>query len=133
MKLGARGAVLKSASSDVLLEAIRCVDRGEYWVSSEIVGCLIESIKEKERSGRGGNARGKFGLTARENEMVTAVLEGYSNPQIATRFGLSEQTVKNHLSHVFDKVGVYSRVELALFAVNHRIASDSKVPALPIV
>ena len=128
MEMGVRGAVLKSSSSGVLLEAIRCVDKGEYWVSSEILGSLIQSIKEKVHSGRTGNARGKFGLTAREQDMVNAVLEGYSNPEIASRFGLSEQTVKNHLSHVFDKVGVYSRVELALFAVNHRIAADSESP-----
>lgn len=126
MELGARGVVLKTCSSDVLLEAIKSVDRGEFWVSSEILSTLIEAVKERENSRRTSPARGKYGLTSRENDMVIAVLEGLSNPEIADRFGLSEQTVKNHLSNVFDKLGVYSRLELALFAVNHRIAADSK-------
>jgi two-component system, NarL family, nitrate/nitrite response regulator NarL len=125
IELGARGVVLKTSSSDLLIEAIQKIRRGEYWVSNESLSNLIEAIKAGPASKRA--AQNKYGLTSRESDMVVAVLDGHSNPEIATRFGLSEQTVKHHLSHIFDKLGVYSRLELALFAVNHRIL-DTSIP-----
>ena len=60
----------------------------------------------------------KFGLTPRELEIVSAVVAGYSNKEIAEYFKISEDTVKHHLSNIFDKLGVSTRLELALFAVN---------------
>jgi DNA-binding NarL/FixJ family response regulator len=51
------------------------------------------------------------------------VVAGYSNPDIAQRCSISEQTVKHHISNVFDKLGVSNRLELALFAVNHRLTA----------
>jgi two-component system, NarL family, nitrate/nitrite response regulator NarL len=58
-------------------------------------------------------------LTRRENALVAAVADGCANRQIANRFGVSEQTVKNQLSTLFQKVGVSSRLELAMYAVRH--------------
>ncbi len=63
----------------------------------------------------------KFALTPRELEVVAAIVEGYSNKDIAKKFSISEQTVKHHLSRIFDKVGVSNRLELALFSVNHQL------------
>jgi DNA-binding NarL/FixJ family response regulator len=60
-------------------------------------------------------------LTPRERALVTAILEGCSNREIAARLGLTEQTVKNQLTIVFDKLGVSSRLELAMYAVKHQI------------
>ena len=64
--------------------------------------------------------KNSFGFTRRKIEIVQAVQEGYSNPEIAAKFSLSEQTVKHYLSHIFDKPGVFSRLELALFAGSAR-------------
>src|SRR5256885_16456874 len=66
---------------------------------------------------RSGASRRLFGLTPRELEMVAAILAGFTNIDIAARFGISEKTVKHHLTNVFDKLGVSNRLELALFAL----------------
>jgi DNA-binding NarL/FixJ family response regulator len=64
-------------------------------------------------------------LTPRELEIVSAVVAGYSNKEIAEYFKISEDTVKHHLSNIFDKLGVSTRLELALFAVNQALPLKS--------
>ena len=68
-----------------------------------------------------------FGLTSRELDIVAAVRRGDSNRAIARRFSLSEDTVKHHLTRVFDKTGVFSRLELAMFAIKHGLGEDAAV------
>jgi len=63
----------------------------------------------------------RFGLTPRELEIVSTIVAGYTNKDIAQKFSISEQTVKNHLHNIFDKLGVSDRLELALYALHHRI------------
>jgi DNA-binding NarL/FixJ family response regulator len=63
-------------------------------------------------------------LTPRELEIVSAIIGGYTNKDIAAKFSISEQTVKHHLTNIFDKLGVSNRLELALFAVNHNLVSE---------
>jgi two-component system nitrate/nitrite response regulator NarL len=75
---------------------------------------LIQSSSEEARQRR-------YGLTARELEIVSAVVAGYSNREIAAHLKISEDTVKHHLSNIFNKTGVSSRLQLALFAVNHSV------------
>ena len=70
-----------------------------------------------------GPTRKQFGLTPRELEIVGAILGGYSNNDIAAKFSISEKTVKHHLTNIFDKLGVSNRLELALFALHHNLAS----------
>jgi len=122
LNLGARGVILNTSSSATLFEAIRKVMAGEYWISAESVAGLVERLKNSSQ--RTSNPHPKFGLTPRELEIIVSVVSGYSNPEIAEKLALSEQTVKHHLTHVFDKLGVYSRVELALFAVNHNLVEN---------
>ncbi len=122
LNLGARGVILNTSTSAILFRAIRKVMDGEYWISRESVAGLVERLKTSTQ--RAGVPSLKFGLTPRELEIVVAVVSGYSNPEIAEKLALSEQTVKHHLTHVFDKLGVYSRVELALFAVNHNLVEN---------
>jgi DNA-binding NarL/FixJ family response regulator len=66
----------------------------------------------------------KFGLTARELEIITAIVDGQSNRDIALTYKISEYTVKHHLTRIFDKVGVFSRLELAMFAIHHDLSGD---------
>ena len=73
----------------------------------------------------------KFGLTPRELDIVSAIVSGSSNRSIATQFSISEQTVKNHLSSIFEKMGVSSRLKLALKAVEHRLSPNNKGRWLP--
>jgi DNA-binding NarL/FixJ family response regulator len=60
-------------------------------------------------------------LTRRETQIIGAVVEGQTNKDIANTFGISEYTVKHHLTSVYDKLGVYNRVELVLFAMNQGV------------
>jgi DNA-binding NarL/FixJ family response regulator len=71
----------------------------------------------------------RFGVTPRELEITSAVVAGFSNKEIAKKFSLSQDTVKHHLTNIFDKVGASNRLELALFAVHHRLLEDE--PATP--
>jgi two-component system nitrate/nitrite response regulator NarL len=121
VKLGARGVVMKETATEMLFKAIRCVMDGGYWLGRETVADPAENAAG-EPGNRSGSRR-PFRLTTRELDITAAVVAGLANREIARKFSLSEQTVKHHLSNIFDKVGVSSRLELALFAIEHRLAS----------
>lgn len=122
--LGARGVVLKTATAQALFDGIRGVMVGQYWIGAEMGANMVGALREFTQSQNGHTTKGAFGLTPREMEIVATVVAGYSNAEIARKYKLSEQTVKHHLSSIFDKVGVFNRLELALFAVNHRLVRD---------
>ena len=118
LRLGARGIVTKASASEVLWKCIRAVMGGEYWVGRNRVTDLENALREVAEPAR-GVVRRLFGLTPRELEMIAAILAGFTNIDIAARFGISEKTVKHHLTNIFDKLGVSNRLELALFALHH--------------
>jgi two-component system nitrate/nitrite response regulator NarL len=95
LQIGARGIILKESATQLLLKGIRSVMAGGYWVGRESVNDI---------------------------EILGTIVAGFTNKEIAKKFTLSEDTVKHHLTNIFDKVGVSSRLELALFAINHRLA-----------
>jgi two-component system, NarL family, nitrate/nitrite response regulator NarL len=121
LQLGARGVVLKDSATQLLLKAIQTVMAGEYWVGRESVSNLVQYLRTLMQSSHDEARQRKFGLTPREIEIVSAVVAGYSNKEIAEYFKISEDTVKHHLSNIFDKLGVSTRLELALFAVNQAL------------
>lgn len=123
LKLGAYGVILKECTTQRLFDSIRCVMAGQYWVGRESVSDLVRALRSVASSEPGSRSR-DFGLTPRELEIITLVVAGYSNPEIAQRCTISEQTVKHHMSNVFDKLGVSNRLELALFAVNHQLTKS---------
>lgn len=115
---GAHGIVSKESSSQVLFQSIRTVMKGELWLTREMIGDLVEAL----RGSLGSSAIGRsmmFNLTRREIEIIGAVAEGHANKDIAKDFGISEYTVKHHLTRIFDKIGVTNRIELATFAMSH--------------
>lgn len=125
LQLGARGVVLKDSATQLLLRAIHTVMSGEYWVGRESVSNLVQYLRTLMQSSSDEARQKKFGLTPRELEIVSAVVAGYSNKEIAEYFKISEDTVKHHLSNIFDKLGVSTRLELALFAVNQALPLKS--------
>src|ERR1700751_118625 len=125
LQLGARGIVLKDPATQVLLRAIQTVMAGEYWVGRESVSNLVEYLQTLLQSTNDEARQKKFGLTPRELEILSAVVAGYSDKEIAEYFKISEDTVKHHLSNIFDKLGVSTRLELALFAVNQSLPLKS--------
>lgn len=118
LQFGAHGVVLKDAATDLLFRGIRAVMAGQYWVGRGSVSDLVAYLRSETAR---QTDRQKFGLTARERQVLTAVVDGLTNRDIARRFSVSEDTVKHHLSSVFDKVGVSNRLELAVFAIEHEI------------
>ena len=121
LQLGARGVVLKDSATQILLKSIRAVMNGEYWVGRESVSNLVQYLRGLIGSSGNTARQRRYGLTPRELEIVSAVVAGYANKEIAEHFKISEDTVKHHLSNIFDKVGVSTRLELALFAVNQAL------------
>jgi DNA-binding NarL/FixJ family response regulator len=120
LETGARGVVLKESATDLLFKSIRCVMAGEYWVLRESTANVFEALKRLQKS---AEDRG-YGLTPREQEIVAAIVAGLNNRQIAQRFTIAEQTVKHHLSSIYEKLDVSTRLELAMFAVRERLVSD---------
>jgi two-component system nitrate/nitrite response regulator NarL len=120
LQLGARGVVLKESTTAMLYKSIRCVTIGEYWLARNSVADLVEAMRGLTRQiGALEKHSSPFGLTRREQDIVAGVATGESNREIAERLSIREDTVKHHLSNIFDKVGVFSRLELAVFAINH--------------
>ncbi len=120
LQLGVRGVVLKEAATQQLIDGIRRVMRGQMVIGDGAVEDLVRAIRDP---GDGGGDR-PYGLTAREREILSAIGMGLSNKDIAAQFGISVETVKHHLTSIFDKTGVSSRLELALFAAQHRLFDD---------
>jgi len=121
LQLGARGLVLKGSATELLLKGIQTVMMGGYWVGRESVSNLMQYLRTHIQSSEEDARKQKYGLTPRELEIVSAVVAGYSNKEIAEYFKIAEDTVKHHLSNIFDKLGVSTRLELGLFAVNHSL------------
>jgi two-component system nitrate/nitrite response regulator NarL len=120
LQLGARGVVLKDAAVAHLSACIRAVIQGQYWLEGRPVQNLVQVLRDLTAQ-IAPPPRKTFGLTARELEVVTLITEGSTNKHIAETFGISEETVKRHLTNIFNKIGVGNRLELALFALNHNL------------
>src|SRR5688572_20490097 len=123
LQLGAAGVVLKASASELLVKAIRSVMGGQHWIGRESVSDLVHALRGL-MTAPVGKARERFGVTARELQITAAVVAGLSNREIAAKFALSEDTVKHHLTNIFDKVGASTRLELAVFAVHHGLVED---------
>jgi two-component system, NarL family, nitrate/nitrite response regulator NarL len=122
MRLGARGVVLKQSASDLLLKSIRKVHEGEIWLDNRMTAEVIDAFKKSSESGQ---RREKPLLSDREKEIVQLVAQGFRNREIGEKLFISEQTVKNHLHNIFDKLGVSDRLELALYAIHHRLIEQA--------
>jgi len=122
LELGARGLVLRDSAADVLFKSIHAVLAGQYWIVSDSVADAAASLRKLEEELR---RRRVFGLTPRELEIVRMVVGGFTNKEIGELLAIGENTVKSHLTHIFNKVGASSRMELALFAAHHRLLDSA--------
>ena len=121
MKLGCSGIVLKQTAPDLIVKSIRKVHAGEIWLDSHTTAAVMRQFQTgTDASGmqQGGKGRERSPLSAREREIVALVAQGYKNKEMAEKMFISEQTVKNHLHNIFDKLGVSDRLELALYAIH---------------
>jgi len=123
MKLGCSGIVLKQTAPDLIVKSIRKVQAGEIWLDSHTTAAVMRqfSVGPDGSPIAGGKGRERSPLSAREREIVALVAQGYKNKEMAEKMFISEQTVKNHLHNIFDKLGVSDRLELALFAIHKKL------------
>src|ERR1022692_1492813 len=119
LQLGARGVVLKCTTGQLLLKSIHAVMAGEYWVGRDRISNLVQCLRDLMRSVN--EERNKFGLTPRELQIISGVVAGYSDREIAQYLKLMEDTITHHIKCSCDKLRVSTRSELAQFAVNHRL------------
>lgn len=116
---GARGIFsLADTHFRLLCRCLQRVAEGQVWANAEQMRFLLDLVSEVP-SLRVLNSRGREMLTPREQQVVALAAEGLSNRDIARELDLSEHTIKKYLFRIFDKLGVSSRVELVLYAVNH--------------
>jgi DNA-binding NarL/FixJ family response regulator len=120
MKFGCSGIVLKQTAPDLIVKSIRKVHGGEIWLDSHTTAAVMRQFAIPADGGPSTNGRGRerSPLSTREREIVTLVAQGYKNKEMAEKMFISEQTVKNHLHNIFDKLGVSDRLELALYAIH---------------
>jgi DNA-binding NarL/FixJ family response regulator len=119
---GATGVLYRGQPFDALCKAIVSVHEGQVWARSEDLHFLLEALSTMV-STKVVNARGTSLLSEREQQVLRLVSEGLTNKEIAKTLNLSEHTVKNYLFRMFDKLGVSTRVELILYAVNQSVAA----------
>src|ERR671919_1635324 len=117
---GARGLVLKDKSPEFLLKAVRKVHAGELWFDRGTMESALQRALSSQRRDDAERAKVES-LTAREREIILRVGEGLKSEAIAQRLGISEKTVRNHLSQIFDKLGVTDRLELLLYAYRQKL------------
>jgi len=121
LQLGARGIVLKEAARTVLIEAVNTVMSGMYWINQHSVADVRHVIDELRPSNGSGTGK-DLQLTPKETQIIGYIVEGCTNKDIARSLTTSEQVVKNHLGKIFDKLGVFNRLELALYAIDNGMA-----------
>jgi DNA-binding NarL/FixJ family response regulator len=144
LRWGANGIIGRETTPELLCRSVRAVASGDIWVgrevTTELVGFLrkrqvpmerpVSGLVESARSAAqvtDGSPENPFGMTTRELQIVRVLGEAQSNKDIAEILGISEFTVKHHLTNIFDKLGVYNRVELALFATHHQLCPPSRI------
>ena len=115
IKVGAAGYIIKHAAEDELISAIRAVNRGEIYVHPKMIRSLIQLEKKVEEPITGLPDT----LTAREQEVLKLIVQGYTNRQIADELTISARTVEGHRANLTDKLGIRSRVELLRYAKDH--------------
>ena len=122
LKLGSCGIVQKQTATELLIDSVRRVHAGEICLDSDITAAVIRRFVDNEEAPQQPRMpslavpreRERSQLSPREGELVTLVAQGFKNKDIAETMFISEQTVKNHLHNIFDKLDVSDRLELAL-------------------
>jgi DNA-binding NarL/FixJ family response regulator len=123
--LGVRGLLLKDITTEFLFEAIVSVMAGQCWLERTLVTHLLETVRPLIESSTAVGGKLSYGLTPRERQVLEMVVAGHPNKEIARACSVSEQTIKHHLTRVFDKVGASSRVELVMVATKQGLVEGS--------
>lgn len=118
--LGSAGVVLKRHASETLFRAIERVSQGEVWLDQSMIAGLLSAANKVEHM----DAVRIATLTKREREIILLIGEGLRNKKIADRLFVSETTVRHHLTSIFSKLGVSSRLDLVIYAYRHGLINS---------
>jgi DNA-binding NarL/FixJ family response regulator len=119
VQLGVRGLILKDSTTEVMFDAVVSVLAGQCFLGRTLLTDFIETVRPLIDTSRAQGGKLAFGLTPREREVLALVSAGCANKEIARQCAVSEETVKHHLTRIFDKVGVSNRTELAMLAARN--------------
>lgn len=126
MKVGCCGILPKDAGAALIAKSIQKVHAGEIWLDSNTTAAVIRQFASPldpamAQAAANAKPRERAQLSQREREIIVLIAQGYKNKEIAEKMFITEQTVKNHLHNVFDKLGVSDRLELALYAIHNSL------------
>lgn len=119
LKLGISGYVLKDIEPQGLIEAVRSASRGETYIQPNLTRALVAEYNRLTQPVSNNDVRKN--LTAREKEVLADIAKGMSNREISIDLGISEKTVKNHVSSILRKLDLMDRTQAAVFAIKNRI------------
>lgn len=131
LRAGASGFILKDVPNETLVEAIRQVAKGEALLSPTVTRLLIDEFARRPALS-GAPATGHLALTGRERDVFTLLVQGYSNQDIAKTLVLGESTVKSHVQHLYQKLGVRDRVQVVIYAYENGLIARGAKPGLPL-
>ncbi len=114
---GAAGVILKSVDPQLFVKCARRVTAGETWIPKRHVSTMAKLLEARPEA----PPRPVDTLTRREKVIISYLMQGWHNKEISSHLTISEQTVKNHLRTIYDKVGVSDRLELVLYAIHQRL------------
>jgi NarL family two-component system response regulator LiaR len=120
LKAGASGYMLKDEEPATIAKGIRAIANGETWLSSDVATRLVFASVRRNQN------YGKSELTSREKEVLGLIAKGHDNQKIAELLTISEGTVKNHVSNIYDKIGVNSRAEAVAWAWEHGLVKSQE-------
>jgi DNA-binding NarL/FixJ family response regulator len=125
VQLSVRGLVMKDSPTELLFEAITSVLGGRFWMGQTLVSDLMDLVRRLSQTPSPSKTKTAMMLTPRERDVVRLVIAGHTNREIATTFSVSEETVKHHLTRMFQKMGASNRLELAMKATQSGFVGSS--------
>jgi len=125
---GAAGVILKTVDPQLFIKCAHRVHEGEMWIPKRQVSTMTKLLEAQPNT----PPRPVDTLTRREKSIISCLMEGWHNREISTHLSISEQTVKNHLRAIYDKVGVSDRLELVLYAIHQRLELPAVQATVPL-
>jgi two-component system, NarL family, nitrate/nitrite response regulator NarL len=122
-RAGAKGVICRTEPVQALRKCIHAVHRGQIWANSTQLRFVLEALV-RSNSLRITNSKGEYLLTQKEDEIGLLVAEGMTNREIAQKLGIAEHTVSNYLFRIYEKLGISTRVELALYIIHQKQPGD---------
>jgi len=129
---GASGVIARGSPTQILLDCVRTVLAGHYWSGEEPLRAFAEDNLQSPVAAHRTREPNSYGLTPRELDVIAAIVDGRSNRDVGKKFSITERTVKHHLTNIYQKLDVSSRLELAVFAMSHGLGKRRKEPSSPV-